>query len=78
MREHRERLHVPVMVGVGGGLIFCRGAKSKHLAWMREHGLEWLFRVLQEPRRLWRRYLVQGAEFVFLVVLELFGLRHFE
>ncbi len=78
MREHRERLHVPVMVGVGAAFDFLSGRKKQAPAWMREHGLEWLFRVLQEPRRLWRRYLVHGAEFVFLVALDLLGLRHFE
>jgi len=46
--------------------------------WMRERGFEWLFRLVQEPRRLWKRYLVGGSEFVFLVALELLGLRRFE
>jgi hypothetical protein len=40
---------------------------------MREHGLEWLFRLLQEPRRLWRRYLVYGAQFPVYLAVE--GLR---
>jgi N-acetylglucosaminyldiphosphoundecaprenol N-acetyl-beta-D-mannosaminyltransferase len=43
---------------------------------MREHGLEWSFRLLQEPHRLWKRYLIYGAEFVLLEALELLGLRH--
>jgi N-acetylglucosaminyldiphosphoundecaprenol N-acetyl-beta-D-mannosaminyltransferase len=78
MREHRERLHVPVMVGVGAAFDFLSGRKKQAPSWMREHGFEWLFRVLQEPRRLWRRYLVHGAEFVFLIALELLGLGRFE
>jgi N-acetylglucosaminyldiphosphoundecaprenol N-acetyl-beta-D-mannosaminyltransferase len=45
---------------------------------MRENGLEWLFRLLQEPRRLWKRYLVSGPEFVFLAALDLLGLRRFD
>jgi N-acetylglucosaminyldiphosphoundecaprenol N-acetyl-beta-D-mannosaminyltransferase len=45
-------------------------------AWMGDHGLEWLFRLALEPRRLWRRYLVYGAEFAMLdVLLELLGLK---
>jgi N-acetylglucosaminyldiphosphoundecaprenol N-acetyl-beta-D-mannosaminyltransferase len=40
--------------------------------------LEWLFRLLQEPRRLWRRYLVYGSEFLFWVALEQLGLRKFD
>jgi N-acetylglucosaminyldiphosphoundecaprenol N-acetyl-beta-D-mannosaminyltransferase len=45
---------------------------------MQEHGLEWVFRLFQEPARLWRRYLIGGAEFVVLITLELLGLRRFE
>jgi N-acetylglucosaminyldiphosphoundecaprenol N-acetyl-beta-D-mannosaminyltransferase len=78
MGEHRDRLRVPVMVGVGAAFDFLSARKKQAPCWMREHGLEWLFRVLQEPRRLWRRYLLNGTEFVFLVALELLGLRRFE
>jgi N-acetylglucosaminyldiphosphoundecaprenol N-acetyl-beta-D-mannosaminyltransferase len=46
--------------------------------WMREHGLEWLFRLLVEPRRLWRRYLIGGLSFVWNVSLELLGLKRFD
>jgi len=46
-------------------------------AWMGDHGLEWLFRLSREPRRLWRRYLIHGSEFAALVLLELLGLRKF-
>jgi len=45
--------------------------------WMREHGLEWLFRLVREPGRLWRRYLIYGTEFVALVLLESLGLKKF-
>jgi hypothetical protein len=45
---------------------------------MREHGLEWFFRLLQEPRRLWRRYLVYGAQFIAYLALERLGIRNFE
>jgi UDP-N-acetyl-D-mannosaminuronic acid transferase (WecB/TagA/CpsF family) len=46
-------------------------------ACMRENGLEWLFRLVQEPKRLWRRYLVQGSAFVWNVTLELLSWRNF-
>jgi N-acetylglucosaminyldiphosphoundecaprenol N-acetyl-beta-D-mannosaminyltransferase len=78
MHEHRDRLGVPVMVGVGAAFDFLSARKRQAPKWMRERGLEWLFRVLKEPRRLWRRYLVNGAEFVFLVALELLGWRRFD
>jgi N-acetylglucosaminyldiphosphoundecaprenol N-acetyl-beta-D-mannosaminyltransferase len=78
MREHRDSLRVPVMVGVGAAFDFLTARKKQAPLWMQEHGLEWLFRLLQEPRRLWKRYLVGGSEFVFLAALELLGLRRFD
>jgi N-acetylglucosaminyldiphosphoundecaprenol N-acetyl-beta-D-mannosaminyltransferase len=78
MHEHRDRLRVPVMVGVGAAFDFLAERKKQAPAWIQEHGLEWLFRLLQEPRRLWKRYLVDGPEFVALSVLELLGLRRFD
>jgi N-acetylglucosaminyldiphosphoundecaprenol N-acetyl-beta-D-mannosaminyltransferase len=75
MFEHRDRLRVPVLVGVGAAFDFHSGAKRQAPEWMRENGFEWLFRLLQEPRRLWRRYLICGPEFVFRVAMEQLGLR---
>jgi N-acetylglucosaminyldiphosphoundecaprenol N-acetyl-beta-D-mannosaminyltransferase len=78
MHQHRDQLRVPVMVGVGAAFDFLFSRKRQAPAWMRERGLEWLFRLLQEPRRLWKRYLVSGSEFVLLVALDLLGLRRFK
>ncbi len=78
MREHRDRLNVPVLVGVGAAFDFHAGTKRQAPRWMREHGLEWLFRLFQEPRRLWRRYLVHGSQFVFYVLLEFLGVKKFD
>lgn len=75
MFEHRERLNAPVLVGVGAAFDFHTGRRSQAPIWMREHGLEWLFRLVREPRRLWRRYLIYGSEFAALVFLELLGLK---
>jgi N-acetylglucosaminyldiphosphoundecaprenol N-acetyl-beta-D-mannosaminyltransferase len=78
MYEHRDRLHVPVIVGVGAAFDFLSSRKKQAPAWMQENGLEWMFRLLQEPGRLWRRYILGGAKFAFLVGLELLGLRRVE
>jgi N-acetylglucosaminyldiphosphoundecaprenol N-acetyl-beta-D-mannosaminyltransferase len=75
MFEHRDRLRVPVLAGVGAAFDINANSKKQAPAWMRENGLEWLFRLLQEPRRLWKRYLIYGTEFVFLEALELLGFR---
>lgn len=75
MHDHRTRLNVPVMVGVGAAFDINSGRVRQAPAWMREHGFEWLFRLAQEPRRLRRRYLVYGPEFVFQVLAESVGLK---
>jgi exopolysaccharide biosynthesis WecB/TagA/CpsF family protein len=73
MQEHRERLRASVLVGVGAAFDIHAGTKAQAPVWMQEHGFEWLFRLAQEPGRLWSRYLVYGSEFVFRVCLELIG-----
>lgn len=78
MHEHRDKLSVPVMLGVGAAFDLNTGRLKQAPAWMRESGLEWLFRLLAEPKRLWRRYLLQGSRFVWSVLLELAALRVYE
>jgi N-acetylglucosaminyldiphosphoundecaprenol N-acetyl-beta-D-mannosaminyltransferase len=77
MAEYRERTRVPVLVGVGAAFDFFTGRTRQAPRWMREHGLEWLFRLSTEPRRLWRRYLVYGSQFAWNVALELTGIKRF-
>jgi len=78
MYEHRSQLQVPVVVGVGAAFDLNSGRIRQAPRWMREHGLEWSFRLLLEPRRLWRRYLIYGSEFAFNVASELLSLRRFD
>ena len=73
MHEHLSTLSVPVLVGVGAAFDILSGRRRQAPPWMREHGLEWFFRLLQEPRRLWRRYLVYGTQFIAYFALD--GLR---
>jgi N-acetylglucosaminyldiphosphoundecaprenol N-acetyl-beta-D-mannosaminyltransferase len=60
---HAPALRVPVCIGVGGTLDFIAGETRRAPRWMRQRGLEWLFRLAQEPRRLWRRYAHDLASF---------------
>jgi len=78
MVHFRNKLRVPVLVGVGAAFDFHTGRQRQAPVWMRENGLEWFFRLVTEPRRLWRRYLVNGSGFVCNVGLELLKLRRFE
>jgi N-acetylglucosaminyldiphosphoundecaprenol N-acetyl-beta-D-mannosaminyltransferase len=70
MYEHRETLQVPVMLGVGAAFDLNTGRLKQAPVWMRENGLEWLFRLWAEPRRLWQRYIVNGSKFLWAVCIE--------
>ncbi len=71
MHQYGPSLGVPALVGVGAAFDILSGRSRQAPRWMQEHGLEWLFRLLQEPRRLWRRYLVNGPIFVWAVTVEM-------
>jgi len=71
MAEHRARLKVPVLVGVGAAFKFVSGEVRKAPRWVGEHGLEWIWRFAHEPRRLWRRALLDVPWFTFLALREL-------
>ncbi|MGE4441329.1 MAG: WecB/TagA/CpsF family glycosyltransferase [Desulfomicrobium sp.] len=73
MHEHRGRVRT-VMLGVGAAFDFHAGAIPQAPSWMQSRGLEWLFRLCVEPRRLWKRYLLHNPRFVILSILELLGL----
>ncbi len=70
MVEHAERLPV-VMLGVGAAFDFHAGSVKQAPAWMQGRGLEWLFRLAVEPRRLWRRYFKHNPRFLALAALQL-------
>jgi N-acetylglucosaminyldiphosphoundecaprenol N-acetyl-beta-D-mannosaminyltransferase len=78
MHDHQGELKVPVAVGVGAAFDFVTGRVKRAPSWMQENGLEWFFRLTQEPRRLWRRYLIYGSVFAWNVSLELLGLKKFQ
>ena len=69
MQAHRDRVRA-VMIGVGAAFDFHAGVVKRAPQWMQRNGLEWLHRLLQDPRRLAKRYLVTGAIFVMAVLLE--------
>ena len=78
MHRNRQRLNVAVVLGVGAAFDFHSGTRRQAPRWMRDVGLEWLFRLTHEPKRLWRRYLIYGPQFLFYVALELFHLKKFD
>ncbi len=75
MAGHIGRITAPVMVGVGAAFDFHAGLKEQAPRWIQRSGFEWLFRLVTEPKRLWRRYAEIVPVFLFLVALESLGLR---
>lgn len=73
MFAHRHRLNVPLMLGVGAAFDMNSGNSRRAPRWMREYGLEWLYRLFSDPRRLWRRYLITIPKAAWFVCLELLG-----
>lgn len=71
MSAHVGRLTAPVLVGVGAAFDFHAGVKPQAPRWMRRSGLEWSFRLMTEPRRLWKRYAVNNPTFVWRVARQL-------
>ena len=65
MAGHQGRVHA-VMVGVGAAFEFHAGVRDRAPSWMQRSGLEWAHRLMQEPRRLWRRYLFTNIPFLFM------------
>jgi N-acetylglucosaminyldiphosphoundecaprenol N-acetyl-beta-D-mannosaminyltransferase len=64
MARMRDRLDAPVLIGVGAAFDFHAGLVAQAPPWMQKVGLEWLFRLVHEPRRLWRRYARYNPRFV--------------
>jgi N-acetylglucosaminyldiphosphoundecaprenol N-acetyl-beta-D-mannosaminyltransferase len=71
MAEHVKRLKSPVLIGVGAAFDFHAGLKRQAPRWMMRGGMEWLFRMIQEPRRLGPRYLINNPMFLVLVLVEM-------
>jgi N-acetylglucosaminyldiphosphoundecaprenol N-acetyl-beta-D-mannosaminyltransferase len=75
MASHIGRVSAPVLIGVGAAFDFHAGLKKQAPRWVQRSGLEWLFRLAMEPRRLWRRYLINNPWFLWLILHQLVGRR---
>lgn len=76
MSTHVNRLNAKVLIGVGAAFDFLSGTKKQAPKWIQRSGFEWLFRLLLEPKRLWRRY-VKYPQFIILLISQLFGFKDF-
>jgi N-acetylglucosaminyldiphosphoundecaprenol N-acetyl-beta-D-mannosaminyltransferase len=77
MAQYAQRLDATLFFGVGAAFDFHTGRVRQAPRWMQRSGLEWLFRLLSEPRRLWKRYLKNNPLFVLRVFCQFTGLRKY-
>lgn len=68
MGDYKDVLGVPFLMGVGGSVDVIAGHVRRAPLWMQDWGLEWLYRVIQEPRRMWKRYAVTNARYLLLLI----------
>ncbi len=78
MAAHRSALEAATLVGIGAAFDFIAGTKRQAPRWIQRSGLEWLYRLLQEPRRLGPRYLVNNPRFVWHLALQHAGIRRYD
>lgn len=76
MFNHLGKIKAPVMVGVGAAFDFLSGNKKQAPLWIQKCGFEWLYRFIQEPKRLWPRY-KQYPLFIVLVLLQILGIKDY-
>lgn len=78
MCENYKKLNRGVMIGIGAGFNYLAGDTKHAPEWMKNASLEWLYRLIQEPRRLWKRYLVTNTLFIVFVLAEFLRIKDFE
>ena len=77
MSEYLPKLETTLMVGVGAAFDIHSGRLKQAPGWMQRSGLEWFYRLCQEPRRLWKRYLTNNPRFLFRAICQLLRLRRY-
>ncbi len=70
LNSYKDLIQTPFIMGVGGSFDVISGLVKRAPGWMQKWGLEWFYRVIQEPRRMWKRYLFGNSEFIYLVFKE--------
>ena len=76
MAEHKDKIN-SCMIGLGGAFPVYAGMMERSPTWMQKYGLEWLYRLIKEPKRLYKRYFYTNTKFIVLLVIQLFSKRLF-
>ena len=72
--QNRSSLNPAIYIGIGGAFEVMAGIAKRAPKWMQKSGLEWLFRFIQEPKRLFRRYFIEAPVFIPLIIRQKLGL----
>jgi len=70
LNSYKDIIQTPFIMGVGGSFDVVAGFVKRAPKWMQDWGLEWFYRTMQEPRRMWKRYLLGNSTFIYLVLKE--------
>ncbi|BDD05960.1 WecB/TagA/CpsF family glycosyltransferase [Aureibacter tunicatorum] len=73
MNKYKDIINIPFVMGVGGSFDVVSGKAKRAPIWMQQIGMEWFYRLIQEPKRMWKRYLVGNSKFISLVIREKLG-----
>lgn len=68
LNTYKNHIKAPFIMGVGGSFDVVSGLVKRAPLWMQKNGLEWAYRIYQEPRRMWKRYLLTNSKFIFLLI----------
>lgn len=71
--QYHKELNVPLSIGIGASFEFVSGMIKRAPVWMQQVGLEWFWRLMMEPKRLWKRYLIHDTKFFWLVLKQKLG-----
>lgn len=71
--ENIDKINIPFCMGVGGSFDVVAGKTVRAPLWMQRFGLEWFYRFLQEPRRMWKRYLIGNSKYIYITLKERFN-----
>jgi N-acetylglucosaminyldiphosphoundecaprenol N-acetyl-beta-D-mannosaminyltransferase len=77
MAQYAHQFQVPLMFGVGAAFDFHTGAIRDCSPWIKRAGFQWLHRLMQDPRRLWKRYLLNNPAFLWHIAMQLLGFRKY-
>jgi N-acetylglucosaminyldiphosphoundecaprenol N-acetyl-beta-D-mannosaminyltransferase len=69
LNKYKTHIQAPFIMGVGGSFDVVSGLVKRAPKWMQDAGLEWFYRVLQEPGRMWKRYLITNSQFILMVLI---------